>query len=233
MSLHPFPSRRAVLGAAAAVGVASLAGCLAFVDRPGSDPEPVTLREGFEDGDGLGEWTAHGHVGSDAGGPFRFDLGGSTDRAVEGSRSLRVFTGGEHDDGTAWVSHPVRVVAGHAYDATFSVRAWSEGESFNTVRHVVAVLSPTAPTVEGDFPEPDWNSSDRADAPVGGLREPMDGSGEGDDPEGPGWRTYRFTWRTPELTADTLHLAVGVSVVWETDRVDYLDDVRLDLTPVG
>jgi hypothetical protein len=50
------------------------------------------------------------------------------------------------------------------------------------------------------------------------------------DREG-GWEQFEFEWSTPTLATDALTLSVGVSVVWETDRTDYLDDVRVSLEP--
>jgi len=210
-------SRRAVLVGLAAAGSGGVAGCLGDTG-PG---EPVNVSESWESG--LDEWTAHGSVGSDARGEFDWSIDVTDERAADGSRSLRVFTEGRHDDGTAWVTRSVPVERETAYDATASVRAWSAGESFNTVRHLVMRLGPDPPASEGDFPPPGENSTDAGTVPVGGLREPMDREG--------GWEQFRFEWSTPTLATDALSLSVGVSVVWETDRTDYLDDVRVSVVP--
>lgn len=199
-----------------AVGVTGLAGCL-----EGSAPRRVTVSEGFESG--LDDWDARGHVGPDAGDPFDWSIEVSDERAADGDRSLAIFTEGDHDDGTAWVVRPIEVVEGAAYDVTGSVRAFARSESFNTLRHLVAFVGPTEPSAEEDFPQPFTNSTGTSNLPAGGLREPLDRAS--------GWERYTFEWRTGELPSEELYLAVGVSVVWESDRTDYLDAVELELVP--
>jgi hypothetical protein len=210
-------SRRAVLAGLAAAGTSGVAGCLG----DSGAREPISVSESWESG--LGAWSTHGSVGADARGEFDWAIDVTDERAADGSRSLRVFTEGRHDDGTAWVTRSVPVERETAYDATASVRAWSAGESFNTVRHLVMRLGPDQPTSEGDFPSPGENSTGAGTVAVGGLREPMDREG--------GWEQFGFEFSTPTLATDALALSVGVSVVWETDRTDYLDDVRVSLEP--
>lgn len=196
--------------------VGGFAGCLG---QPRA--ERVVVTEGFEAG--LDDWVRRGHVGPDAGDDFVWRIETSDERAATGSRSLAVFTEGSHDDGTAWIARPVPVVKGTAYDVSGSVRAYAASESFNTVRHLVFAVGPAAPTTEDDFPAPDADGSGATDPRAGGLRAPLDREA--------GWSTYEFSWSSPPLSTDSVHLAVGVSVVWETDRTDYLDDVRVVLTP--
>lgn len=209
------------MGAGALTGgvagtVGGLAGCLGSqrADR-------VTVTEGFEHG--IDDWESRGHVGPDAGDDFEWYIETSADRAGTGSRSLAVFTEGDHDDGTAWIARAVPVVEGTAYDVTGSVQAYAASESFNTVRHLVFAVGPEAPTGEDDFPAPDTDSSGATDLPAGGIRAPLDREA--------GWSTYEFSWSSPPLSTERVHVGVGVSVVWETDRTDYLDDVRVDLVP--
>lgn len=211
-----FLKRLGVGGVAA--GTAGLAGCTG-----GGGPGSVTLSEGFESG--LADWEARGHVGHDAGGDFDWAVEVTDERAAAGDRSLAVFTEGDHDDGTAWVVTAVDVDEGTAYDVRGSVKAWSASESFNTLRNLVAVVAPTAPSAEEDFPEPGANSTGRSGLSAGGLREPLDRKA--------GWDDYEFEWTTDALETAELFYAVGVSVVWESDRTDYLDEVRLELEPRG
>ncbi|MDS0282435.1 hypothetical protein [Haloarcula onubensis] len=44
------------------------------------------------------------------------------------------------------------------------------------------------------------------------------------------WRAYRFEWTTPELSTDTLYLAVGHAVVQEADAAHYVDDISVAFT---
>lgn len=201
---------------AGAVGGAVLAGCL-----EGPQPRQVTMTESFESG--LGDWDSRGHVGDDAGGEFDWAIEVTDERAATGDHSLAIFTEGTHDDGTAWIVKPVELVEGTAYDVRGRVRAWAESESFNTIRHLVVSVAPEEPTAESDFPGPNVNSTGQQGLSAGGLREPLDRVA--------GWSDYTFEWATPELASKTLSVAVGVTVVWESDRTDYLDAVKVDFVP--
>jgi hypothetical protein len=139
----------------------------------------------------------------------------TAERAHEGSWSVRVDTEGRHDDGTAWLTRPLDVPADTGR-LRVAVVAWSPSESFDTLRHLVVALRPDPPETEADFPDPGLNSADVADAPFGGLREPLHVEA--------GWREYAATW-APETLPSRVHVAVGVSVVCEADAVHYLDEV--------
>jgi hypothetical protein len=82
-------------------------------------------------------------------------------------------------------------------------------------------LGSDRPAVEEDFPEPGQNTTEYGETPYGGLREPLWLTD--------GWREYSFEWTTPELTTDTLYVAVGTSVIWEGDATHYVDDVSVEL----
>lgn len=216
---QPLGRRRLLrtIGAGSVGGAASgVAGCLG--DQLA---EPVLVTESFESG--LVGWDRRAHVGPEAAGGFDWRIEVSDDRAAEGDRSLAIFTEGDHDDGTAWVVRSVPVVRNTAYDVQGSVQAYAASESFNTVRHLLVSVGSTEPTEEADFPDPDTNSSGTPGLSAGGLREPLDRQA--------GWSRYEFSWATPPLETDELFLALGASVVWETDRTDYLDDVRVELVP--
>lgn len=212
---HAF-GRRDLLATAATVatGVA-VAGC--------STPRaagPSGFEEGFEGG--LDDWDAAGHVGSDAGGEFQWQVEATDERTRGGDRSTAIFTEGRFDDGTAWLVRPVSLEAGRRHRFRGSAYYYSETESFNVTRHAVLYLGPERPDAEGDFPPPDTNSTDD-DTAVGGLREPLDRAA--------GWNEYAFEWAPGDPAPSTLYFAVGTSVVWETDRTDFVDDVRLRVDP--
>lgn len=201
------PSRRDVLRAGAVSTLAGVAGC---VGAPTNQPR---FRESFESG--LDEWTTHAHIGPEEPlSAFEWGIERSQSQAATGDWSLELFTEGDHDDGTAWVT--TELDPGDATSFSVSLQAWSESESFNILRNLVAYLGPNEPTAEGDFPDPGANSTAVPDAPFGGLREPLHLA--------EGWREYTFDWE-PDSTPDSLFLAVGVSVVWEADATHYLDDV--------
>ena len=181
----------------------------------------LAFEEGFEDG--LGEWEVGAAIGPEV--PleeFEREAVVSTEQAAAGDRSLRLFTEGSYDDGVVWVTHAVPVEPGQAYDATVTLRAWSDSESFNTRRDLLARLGRERPEREESFPQPGVTSGRFEEAPYGGLRQPLDLA--------EGWREYRFEWRTPVLETDTLYVSAGVAVIWETDLTNYVDDVAVALS---
>lgn len=206
-------SRRGALRAGVTLGLGSaLAGCSAPGSEGGDDQRLV---ESFEDG--LEDWETAAHIGREEDvSEFEWVIERSQAQAAAGDWSLSVFTEGDHDGGTAWTTTEVDPGEAAAFEVTFD--AWSQSESFNTLRNVVASLRPEAPTAEEDFPAPGQNSSNVDDAPYGGLREPLHLA--------EGWHEYGFTWE-PSSVPETLYLSLGVSVVWEADATHYLADVRV------
>ncbi|WP_418286038.1 hypothetical protein [Halorubrum sp. DTA46] len=207
--------RREYLELGAATGAVTVAGCL------GESREPA-FEEGFEDG--LGEWESGAAIGPEVDlEEFEWEFGISEAEAASGEYSLRIWNEGDYDDGVTWGVHPVSIEAGQAYEATVSAQIWSESESFNTLRDAVMYLGPDPPAVEEDFPHPGVNTTDLGEAPYGGLREPLWLTD--------GWREYRFEWTTPELSTDTLYVAIGHAVIWEGDAAHYVDDVSVEIEP--
>lgn len=196
------------VGAAAGLGL-GLAGCTA----PGNQP---LFEESFEAG--LDRWETASYIGpEEEQESFESEIQRSQEHAFAGDWSLEVFTEGDHDDGTAWITTALSPGDVDEFEVSFS--AWSQSESFNILRNVVAYLGPEAPTVEEDFPAPGANSTVVPDAPYGGLREPLHLA--------EGWREYSFEW-APETVPETLYLSLGVSVVWESDATHYLDAVTVE-----
>lgn len=204
--------RRELLRAGAAAGATAVAGCL------GGSNGPV-FEEGFEAG--LGDWEGGGAIGPEVEiEEFEWELGVSETESVSGERSLRIWNEGDYDDGVTWGVHPVSVGSGRAYDVTVTAQFWSASASFNTLRDAVMRLGPEPPGVEEDFPHPGVNTTGLGETPYGGLREPLWLAD--------GWREYRFEWTTPELSTDTLYIALGHAVIWEGDATHYVDDIAVE-----
>jgi hypothetical protein len=203
--------------AGAGVGLTGLAGCVA---PPQNDPpsDGALLSEGFEEE--IPEWRTRAHIGPEVDlSEFEWSAERSREQAHSGEWSLAIYTEGDYDDGTAWATRSVRPPAG-AQKFRVTLSAWSESESFNILRNLVASLGPEAPTAEEDFPAPEENSTGDVGAPAGGLRSPLH--------QREGWLTYTFEWE-PESVPEELFLAVGVSVVWEAGATHYIDDVRVEV----
>ena len=204
-------NRRELLRAGVTAGALAVAGCL------GGTPGP-TFEESFEQG--LGDWESGAAIGPEVDvGEFEWEFEASDAEAFSGDRSLRIWNEGDYDDGVTWGVHPVPVESGRAYDVTVTAQFWSESESFNTLRDAVMRLGPNRPTVEEDFPHPGLNTTALGETAYGGLREPLWLSD--------GWREYRFEWQTPELSTDTLYIALGHAVIWEGDATHFIDDIEV------
>lgn len=212
---------RWVLLAALAVA-AGLAGCVRDLG-PGTTE---TITDGFEGG--IQAWTPGSDVPEDPnrpGRPVAWNITASDERAHVGDWSVEYELDGSQDDGTIWLTRPIQVERDQAYEANVSAWAWSPSESFNTRAYLVMSLANQTPAVEEDFPEPGANTNTTPDAERGGLREVLD--------RREGWTEYRFGWNVPADANRTLHLAVGISAVWETEMVFYVDDVTVELTRVA
>jgi len=207
--------RRDVLRTATAVGITGVAGCMVGSTDP-------AFREGFEEG--LGEWESDAAIGPEVElEEFEWEFGVSETEAAAGERSLRIWNEGDYDDGVTWGVNPIPVDPGRAYRATVSAQFWSESESFNTLRDAVMRLGPEPPETEEEFPHPGVNTTELGETDYGGLREPLWLAD--------GWREYTFEWTTPELSTDTLYVALGHAVIWEGDATHYVDDITVDLQP--
>jgi hypothetical protein len=189
--------RRTYLGAAALVGAALLAGCTTT-----ARPVPVARRlsnPSFEDG--MDGWTVGTHLPVDPndpdGGPVATEVRASAVRASDGDRSLRLFIDGLQDDGTLWVQQSVDLTGVE----TVSVDVWSPFESFNTISKVAVYAGPDPgrPLTEADFDV---------------VRAVEDHAG---------WHTHTY----PVTEARDGLVAVGISVVWETELERGVDRVRL------
>lgn len=211
-------SRRGLLESGC-LAVGTLAGCTG-----GKSPETIEFTDGLEEG--FMGWTRDSDVPEDPnnhGNPVAWMITHSTERATDGTASLRYYLDGTQDDGTIWIVQPITVDSGHTYNMRMQVDAWSASESFNTLAHLVMYAGPSRPTSEGSFPSPGTSSSDAGVTDTGGLREPLN--------QVEGWQTYSFSWKTPTLQMDAIYIATGISAVWETEMTYFIDNITLTATP--
>ena len=136
-------------------------------------------------------------IDPNTGTPVRVDASVTSEPASDGDWALALFIDGRQDDGTIWVQQ--RVDLSNAM--TLSIDVFSEQESFNTITKlaVYAGPDPGRPLVEADF----------------------DTTRPTEDHEG--WKTQSYA---VGQAVDGL-VAVGISVVWETEVTRVLDHLRL------
>lgn len=199
----------------------ALAGCAA------SDTEgPVTVSEDFEKG--IRTWETGADIPQDPNRPgenVSWNIDVTREQAASGSYSVNYTLDGNQDDGTIWLVRGLQVEANQAYGANVTVSAWSSSASDNTLAHLVAFLGPDRPIEEEDFPASGEVTNRSSATERGGLREPLD--------QQAGWRAYSFGWTAPPTEEGRLWVAVGISAVWETQLTYFVDDLEIQLEPVG
>lgn len=149
--------------------------------------------------DGLDHWVPGRDVPEDpnTGDPVANSITSSTAQASDGSRSVSLSIDGRQDDGTIWAQQLAKL--GDVDTLAFDV--YSPEESFNTITKVAAYAGPNPekPLTESDFD----------------TERPVE--------DHAGWKTHEYP-----ITHDKSGLvAVGISVVWETEVTRYVDNVRL------
>lgn len=212
--------RRAGVLAVVLIG-AGFAGCA----QPA--PDAVDIEESFEQG--LASWERDADVPDDPNRPgqkVNWTIQQTRDRARTGKQSAQMLLDGRQDDGTIWLQREVPVQPDRRYRINVTAHAYSRTESFNTIAHLVLVAGPGDPGAEGDFPAPGNRTvqDGRGREVAGGLREPLDRAA--------GWEPYSFEWVSPGTADASLHVAVGITAVWETEMTYEIDDVQIVAAPV-
>ncbi|MDS0296348.1 hypothetical protein [Halogeometricum luteum] len=185
--------------AACGTGLAALAGCNApVVDDGTTDPSAQIVNPGFESG--LRGWLIGRDLPTDpnTGLPVESAARVVDDPVASGDAALQLFINGLQDDGVIWAQQAAR------FDEvdTLSVSVHSPEESFNTITRLAVYAGPR--------PERGW------------LRE-ADFDTERAIEDRAGWNRYEY-----EVDAEDVGIvAVGVSVVWETEVARAIDDVTL------
>lgn len=209
--------------------VIALLGTAIVLSENGTDTQwPGTYGLSFDAGtqDKIGDrWTRHGDVpqNPNTGTPVNWSITTSDRNAASGNYSGLFMIDGLQDDGTIWLQRSIPVDGGTRYAVNVSTKAYSEQESFNVVAHMVQYAGLSEPTQEEDFPQADTINTTGLQA---GLRQPL--------ARAAGWEQYSFSWTTPviEDNTDHIYVAVGLSVVWETQIAFQYDDIEISIEPV-
>lgn len=149
---------------------------------------------------GLDGWTVGTDLPTDpnTGDPVATEAAVTDEVASDGKQSLSLFIDGRQDDGAIWVQQPVDLSG----VSTLSVAVYSESESFNTITKlaVYAGPDPGRPLAESDFDTSQATETHE------------------------GWKT----WTYPVREAGEGLVAVGIAVVWETEVVRFIDEIRIE-----
>lgn len=128
-------------------------------------------------------------------------------RATSGNHSLKLFIDGRQDDGVIWIEKAYQLKGNTKYRISLSFQFYCGMDSFNTITRVVGYANTTNPEVEAD------------------LVEGLIGSGE----QAPEWKEYTRTIKIKTGNDGTIWVAVGMSVVWETEITHYIDDLLVEI----
>ncbi|MBD3207765.1 hypothetical protein GF319_15655 [Candidatus Bathyarchaeota archaeon] len=181
-------------------------GVYIFLNRP--SPQAVSIKESFEEGSPM--WIPNSDVPMDPnnpGQPVNWTIVPTQEVVFEGSYAAQFFLDGSQDDGTIWLEQEVTLNPNTEYEAELSFQFWSASESFNQLAYVVGQVSPEDLEAEEDF----------ADLGAANLVE--------------GWREYNYTVTFTTNSDGVVHVGFGVSVVWETEIVYFIDNVEVSITP--
>lgn len=201
--------RRRFLAAVCTASLGSLAGCAPAPDSdtqptPPTTQTPMTVPQTLTNGSfeaGLANWSVGSDLPTDPNKdgtqPVDASVSPTTEVAADGDRALALSIDGRQDDGTLWVQQAVDLTDA----ATLAVDCYSEQESFNTISKVATY---TGPEPDSPLTEQSFDTSEAVE-------------------DHAGWKTYEY-----DIAHDGPGLvAVGISVVWETEFTRYIDNVRL------
>jgi hypothetical protein len=165
------------------------------------DPTTTLVNGSFEDN--FQGWTMGRDLPTDpnTGNPVDSELAVSTRAASDGMWALQCSIDGGQDDGTVWVQQSVDLSA----VSTLAVDYLTTEGGANTITKAAVYAGPP-PGTEATLTEADFDVS-----------EPLQREDGGD------WQTFEY-----DVEADGEGVvAVGVTVVWESEVTAFVDDVRL------
>ena len=188
--------------AVAAIAVAVLAGLILF--QPAQQPQNKTYSFDFEDG--LSDWTTDSDVPEDPNRPgqlINWTIDSANNISYSGNKSLLFYIDGLQDDGTIWIKNKFATDPNTIRNFTVSFQFWSETESFNELAVVVGYIGNETAEVEEDFQV------------IGAANQAE------------GWKTYSLSSEVHTGSSGDVHVALGISVRWETQMTYFIDNVDI------
>ena len=170
-------------------------------------PKPVRYDEGFEED--FGGWEGDADVPPDPNNPgslVDWNVSRVTSPVKSGQYSVEFYIDGRQDDGTVWIERKLSVKTNSKIQVTVSFDFYSESESFNVIASVVGFTGSSNPEVEADF------------TVLGQANEVS------------GWKRYTHTAALNTGSGGEVWVAVGFSVLWETEMTYNLDDVKVTIS---
>jgi len=169
-------------------------------------PKPVVYSESFEGN--FGGWMENADVPPDPnnpGHPVAWNVSRVTSLAHSGQYSVELYIDGRQDDGTVWIEKKISVKNNSQIQVKVSFEFYSEQESFNVIAGVCAYAGISNPEVEADFT----------------ILGPANGVA--------GWKRYTYTTTLDTGSSDEVWVAVGITVLWETEMTYNVDDVKVTI----
>ncbi|MDD3791557.1 MAG: hypothetical protein PHY74_00320 [Candidatus Bathyarchaeota archaeon] len=188
--------------AVAVIAVAVLAGLILF--QPAQQPQNKTYSFDFEDG--LSDWTTDSDVPEDPNRPgqlINWTIDSANNISYSGNKSLLFYIDGLQDDGTIWIKNKFSTDPNTIRNVTVSFQFWSETESFNELAVVVGYIGNETAEVEEDFQV------------IGAANQAE------------GWKTYSLSSEVHTGSSGDVHVALGISVRWETQMTYFIDNVDI------
>ena len=170
-------------------------------------PNPLIYDEGFEED--FGGWEGDADVPPDPNNPgslVDWNVSRVTSPVKFGQYSVELYIDGRQDDGTVWIERELSVKKNSQIQVKVSFDFYSESESFNAIAGVVGFAGTSNPEVEADF------------TVLGQANEVS------------GWKRYTHTATLKTGSSGEVWVAVGISVLWETEMTYNLDDVEVTIS---
>jgi len=170
-------------------------------------PKSVIYTEGFEED--FGGWEGDADVPLDpnnSGSLVDWNVSRVTSPVKSEQYSVELYIDGRHDDGTVWIEKALSVKRNSQIQVKVSFDFYSESESFNVIADVVGFAGTSNPEVEADF------------TVLGQANEVS------------GWKRYTHTATLKTGSSGEVGVAVGISVLWETEMTYNLDNVEVTIS---
>jgi hypothetical protein len=197
-------NRRILFGLLVIIVAVVAYGTYRYMNRP----QQVTLTKDFEDG--MGIWTPDSDVPMDPNNPgerVAWNISITDEIVYQGSYAAHFYLDGRQDDGTIWLELEVTLKPNTKYDAELSFQLYSSSESFNKLAYVVGRVSQKDIEAEEDF----------ADLGAANQLE--------------GWKRYDHSTTLTTDETGVAYVGFGLSVVWETEIVYFIDQVEVKIAP--